>query len=269
MSRTSSRKVTIYSVLIVVCIVLLHYIGWLGFIERGLRKLTTPIMESAHEAGVAASSRWHFFQNNSEYGTLEQKYNELQHAFDIQTAQYKLTTEENSDLRKQLSFEKRHVTAGVMAEIISQETINNEQTIIIDKGSKNGLKVGQAVVAADGILVGTLIKTEDDIAIIRLLNDSQSRIGARVLNKDQSMGVVEGGYRVSLRMNLIPRDEKVLVGDQIVTSGIEQGIPKGLVIGTVAVVENEPYQPFQQAILTPAIDYNKLANVKVLTPTDL
>lgn len=269
MPRPLPRQLIISILLATAALVFFHYLGWLGPFERGARALITPIISTAHNLGASLGDRLNFFSNQTDYNVVEKNLSDLKEKFDTQNARLKLIEEENSNLRQQLSYAKRSKIDGVMAEIISQETVNNEQTILINRGSSQGLKNGQPVIVGDGTLVGTLIKTENDIAIVRLLNDSQSRVGARVLNKDGSLGAVEGGFRVSLRMNLIPRDETVLVGDQIVTSGIEDGMPRGLLIGTVAVVENEPYQPFQQAILTPSVDYNKLSIVRVLIGSDV
>jgi cell shape-determining protein MreC len=55
-----------------------------------------------------------------------------------------------------------------------------------------------------------------------------------------------------------------MVGDQIVTSGQDLEIPKGLLIGKVVSVENEAYQPFQQAILEPAVNLEKLIDVTII-----
>lgn len=114
-------------------------------------------------------------------------------------------------------------------------------------------------------MIGTIAKIEKNISLVRLINDNQSKIAATILNRDNSLGVVEGGYGLSIRMNFIPRNETVLIGDKIITSGLEQTIPKGLLIGEVAVAENEAYQPFQQAVLTSATDLSKLFIVSVLT----
>ena len=59
-------------------------------------------------------------------------------------------------------------------------------------------------------------------------------------------------------------NKKNNICDQIITSGLEQSIPRGLLIGEVAVAENEAYQPFQQAVLTTATDLSKLTIVSVL-----
>ena len=112
--------------------------------------------------------------------------------------------------------------------------------------------------------MGKITKVEKQLAVVRLISDNQIKVAATVLNNERSLGVVEGGYGLSVRMSFIPRNEVVQVGDQIITSGLELNIPRGLLIGSVAAVENEPYQPFQQAVLTPAADLAKLTLVSVL-----
>ena len=150
------------------------------------------------------------------------------------------------------------------AEVVGKNTDSADKTIIINVGEEAGLKVDQPVVAGDGILVGKITKVEKQLAVVRLISDNQIKVAATVLNNERSLGVVEGGYGLSVRMSFIPRNEVVQVGDQIITSGLELNIPRGLLIGSVAAVENEPYQPFQQAVLTPAADLAKLTLVSVL-----
>jgi rod shape-determining protein MreC len=114
-------------------------------------------------------------------------------------------------------------------------------------------------------MIGKIIQVERDISVARLVNDNQSSVGATMLNRDRSLGVVEGGFGISLQMNLIPRDEVVQIGDSIVTSGLEEFIPRGLVLGTVASIENEAYKPFQKAIVTPGVDLSKLTIVSIVS----
>jgi rod shape-determining protein MreC len=65
-------------------------------------------------------------------------------------------------------------------------------------------------------------------------------------------------------MQFVPRNEIIHIDDQIITSGLEKGIPRGLLIGRVAEVENEAYQGFQKITLVPATDLAKLNLVTVL-----
>jgi len=148
--------------------------------------------------------------------------------------------------------------------IVGKNIENTERVVAISTGSDSGIKVGQPVVVLEGIIVGKVIRVEQNLSWVRLINDSNSKIAAVILNKERSQGVVEGGYGLSVNMNFIPRNEKVSVGETVVTSGLDPNTPKGLLLGTVAAVINEAYQPFQKAVLNPAVDLSKLTVVGVI-----
>jgi len=175
-----------------------------------------------------------------------------------------ILSNENNDLKDQLNYKKNINYKIITSRVISRDFDNVTKSIILDQGSNAGVKLNAAVVAGTGVFVGKIIKVEPDIAIARLINDSQAKLSATVLNTTKSLGAVEGGHGLSLRLQFIPRDEMIIVGDQVITSGFEEQIPRGILIGNIAVIENEAYQPFQSAILTPGTDLNKLLIVGVV-----
>ncbi len=245
-------------------LIFFHYFGWLGALEHGVRSLIIPISTKITQWRLSSQDSYNYFANQKNLvGQYNKCLSEDQDS-DVADARIKDLEKENNEIRKQLNFFHRRNFTAVGADIVGQSSNSAEKMVIIDAGSSAGIKLGQPVVARDGILVGTIAKVERDIAMVRLINDNQSKIAATILNKDGSLGVVEGGYGLSVRMNFIPRNETVLIGDKIITSGLEQAIPRGLLIGEVAVAENEAYQPFQQAVLTTAIDLYKLTIVSVL-----
>jgi rod shape-determining protein MreC len=187
----------------------------------------------------------------------------LQNA-EVSAAKINILIDENNSLKQLLKFQDSGKTKMAVARVIGKNTDSTDQTILIDRGSTEGIKIGQPVIVGDGILVGKVIKAEDGISTVRLMNDSQFKIAATVLNNSRSLGVVEGGYGLSIKMNFIPRNETVMNGDQIITSGLEPNMPRGLLIGTVTAIENETYQPFQAAVLAPVTDLSKLYLVSVL-----
>ena len=65
-------------------------------------------------------------------------------------------------------------------------------------------------------------------------------------------------------MNFIPQNETIEIGNTVVTSGFEDGIPRGLVIGTIETFEKEPYQPFQSAVIVPPKDFGRVTTVTIL-----
>lgn len=241
-----------------------HYLGLVRAVETGIRKITIPILREMHGFSIKIGENYQFFRNRSEFFKAYEECSLSSNNMSVIESQMKTLSEENLELKKQLNYVQKNKIQSVLAKVIGREILTSSQTIIIDRGEAEGIKLDQPVIVGDGILIGKITKVEKDFAMVRLVNDNQSRIGSVILNKEKSQGVVEGGFGISLRMNLIPRDEDVIVGDQVVTSGLEKAIPRGLLLGSVAVIENEPYKPFQQAILTPGTNLSKLTSVSIL-----
>src|SRR5690606_13037166 len=151
---------------------------------------------------------------------------------------------ENERLQEALEFKERqrrlydyeYVIAQVTA--VSQDPFN--PTIKINLGSTDGIRPDMAVVTTDG-LVGLVSRTfplYSTVMPITTLNGqspASKAISATVLGQEQSFGII-GRYdagRGMLVMNKIAEDDPLKEGDQIITSGLGQVFPFGLVIGTV------------------------------------
>ena len=244
-------------------LLLFYYLGWLWPLQRALNALVFPLLERIHQAGVAVRT------------TIDLRPNEARRRAEAcemqlgrtetQAARAAMLTSENDELRKLVALKNRLADAMVAAEVVGKEIANTQQVLLLNKGSAAGLAAGQPVVMGDGTLVGRIVKAAPDVSWALLITDSQSKVAATLLNNDHSLGVVEGGNGISVRMKFIPRNETVAVGERVITSGLEENIPRGLFIGTVAVVENESFQPFQQALVSPPHDLSKVTVVGVLT----
>ena len=182
----------------------------------------------------------------------------------VDTAKLIQLQEENILLREQLHFSTGTNKEGIGAEAIGRGIDPIATTIVINRGSRDGIQVGRAVVVGNGIFIGKIVSVHEKSAIVQLINDTQSRIAATILNHDHSLGIVEGGFGISVRLKFIPQNEEVKVGDIVVSSGLQENIPRGLVIGTVEAVEKKPQEPFQQAILRPLRNLNDITAVMVL-----
>lgn len=244
--------------------IVLHFFRVLRPIEDGVRNITVPILGRVHGISINVGNNYQFFKNRSDFIAAYEECSAGAQKNDILISNVKMLTDENIELKKQLHYFDKKTINHVLANVVGREILSTEQSVIIDRGAKDGISIDDPVIVQDGILVGKVAKVNDTISVVRLLNDNTSRVGATILNKDKSLGVVEGGFGISLKMSLIPRDETILVGDQIVASGLETSTPRGLLVGSVAEIENEPYKPFQQAIITPATDLSKLTVVSVL-----
>jgi len=264
MLHSSNKKPYFYLGSILLLIIVFHYAGWLVSTENFFRSLLIPSFTQIHTLSVRVGDNYQFFKNRQDFFTSYAQCSATAQNQQIREARLKILEDENNELRKQLGFRRELTINSVTAEVVGNNIEGEEKTITINAGSALGIKINQPVVAGSGVMIGKIVKVEENISVVRLINDSRSKVAGTVLNSERSPGVVEGGYGLSLRMNFIPRDETVLVGNEIVTSGLEPNIPRGLLLGTVAVVENEAYQPFQQTVLTPAINLSKLIWVSIL-----
>lgn len=254
---------------VVALIALLHFVGVLLPVEGTIRRLITPGSQLLYSVTVTLRDETETFASVDELKAAYGKVKDELVTTKVDQTELTLLRHENDELRKQLSYVVsstfHHLGAEVVADVVGRNIEPFGSTLIINRGTGDGVRVGQPVMAHRGVMVGKVIRAETDIAIVRLLTDGQSSVAATVLNKEKSLGIVVGGFGLSIRMNWIPGDEDVRVGDTIVTSGLEPGIPRGLIIGTVDVIEREPYQAFQRAVISPATEQNQLRMLLILT----
>lgn len=261
------KKTYIYLGAFFALLIFFNYLGWLNPIKNLGHALFTPIFRQTSEISINLNDNYLFFKDKEDFFNAYRDAESRAQRAEVLAAENETLRRENDQLKELLAFQETLTAPLLTARVIGKSSDGTQKTVIIDHGEEQGIKIGQPVVSENGILVGRVIKTEKNIANVRLINDSQSKIAAVILNDTDSPGVVEGGYGLSVKMNFIPRNEVVMNGDRVITSGLEEDIPRGLFLGQVVAVENESYQPFQEAILTPGTDLNKLFLVGViLTP---
>ena len=254
-------------IVIIAClffIILIHYIGWLKPVEHLFRQFIKPGSGLVYKWSVEFSGVREEFNSVQD---LETAYIDLKNKYDealVGKVEADLLRDENQELRSQLNWLQISDYNILGATVVGKSTELLSDSIILDRGEEDGVKVGLPVIAGGGVLVGKIARVEKDMSVVRLINDQQSKIAATLMNKDKSIGIVEGGYGLSIQMNFIPQNESVPVGELVITSGLEGEIPRGLLIGTVDAVEKEAYQPFQKAIVKPLANLNKINLVSII-----
>lgn len=153
---------------------------------------------------------------------------------------------------------------GVTATIIGQDTSPVFRSIIIDKGSDDGVLVGMPVESSRG-LVGQVFRTTANSAQIILITDNISSIPAR-LGTTRATGLVRGGgLGGAMALDWVKPEAQIQVGEVVFTSGLGGKFPQDMVIGRVVEVERREADLFQRAIVQPAVDFDSLEVVFVIT----
>ena len=150
------------------------------------------------------------------------------------------------------------------ATIIGYDTSPLFRSIIIDKGSDDGVLVGMPVESARG-LVGQVYRTTANSAMVMLVTDNISSIPAR-LGSSRATGIVRGGgLGGAMTMDWIDLEDQVAVGEVVLTSGLGGRFPQDMVIGRIGEVERREAELFQRAIVQPVVDFDSLEVVFVVT----
>ncbi len=150
------------------------------------------------------------------------------------------------------------------ASVIGQDSNQSVRSIIIDKGSADGLRVGMPVESARG-LVGQIFRTTQNSSQVVLINDSSSAVPAR-LGNSRATGILRGGgVGGSLSIDWIDLKHQVEVGEVVLTSGLGGRFPQDLVIGRVIEVDRREAELFQRAVVQSAVDIDSLEVLFVIT----
>jgi len=259
-------KYFLYGLLAIIVVIFLHYLGWLRQVESLLIKGLSPLQENINQVVKGSKNfyeRW--LKKRDLLKENEQLKNQLI-KLAIDDSRLKALQEENELLKKELNFVEESKLKFVSAKIISGVSDPFSRSVIINRGKRDGLEKGLAVVASEGILVGKISEVYDDFSKVILLNDNSSKVAATIQNLDHTVGLVEGQYGLSFSMTNIPQNQEVKEGDKVVTSGLEGKIPKNLLIAEVESVKSTENEIFKTAILKPIISLDNLSYVEIIVP---
>ena len=166
-------------------------------------------------------------------------------------------------LEQLLEFRQLLALPTMSARVIAADATPYFLTLTVDRGTEDGIRSDQAVLAPTGVVGRVVGQPAARAARVQLLTDRNAAAGA-LIERTRASGVVMGeDDETSLRMEYVSNLETVWVGDRIVTSGIDGIYPKGFAIGTVTDVA--PGVGLYQTIrIAPAVEFSQLEDVLVV-----
>ena len=168
-----------------------------------------------------------------------------------------------SRLQSLLDLQDSYSLQSTAARIISSSTDSWTSTVTIDKGSTSGLTVGMPIMASNGI-IGQIIQCNPTTSVVRLVTDESSSISAMV-QSSRAQGMINGSATGQVTLELIRTAQTVEVGDVVVTSGLGGVFPKGLPLGRVTSVENNPGSLYLDIVVEPFAHTENNEEVLVIT----
>jgi len=263
---------------VLLLLIFLHYAKLLEPVESFFNQSLKPIFGSLYS--LSANINKTYLEKTIkqdlavELKQAEEKINQLL----AENVKLRFLEEENLVLRKHLNFLSKDNRRYLMSSIIFRGELagssgEGNQSVVIDKGSADGLFAGLAVVSSlvygtssQGVIIGKIADVKEHIAEVYLVTNKNSKLAASIFGENKTSGIATGELGLTIKMDFIPQTENIKAGDIVATSGLEQSIPRGLLIGRVAKVSKENNEVWQTATIEPLIDLETLSIVSVLLP---
>lgn len=271
-NKAVRRRAMAYGTLLVISLVLMTISSnpLIRELQHGVAFAFKPIQQAIDGVASEVSS---IATTIAEIDQLRQENETLRSQNDLLDAESRSAAElrrENElltallQLRNGLDYETRAVS------VIARESSEARRALVLDRGSDDGLAVGQVVIGAGGSLVGRITEVGSSIAHVVLISDPTSTVTGQLLSSSAT-GKVVGQLGGALVMTDVDSAADVAIGEEVFTAGIELGVglrspyPKGLLVGRVVHVTIDPNEVVQTVFLEPAAPLDRLEFLLVIT----
>ena len=256
------RKVALLLSLVAVCLLLLT-LQTRGYASRAgdlVALVTTPVHAGLARASRAALGVWTTYHDWKNVRAENRRLREENQRLRVEALRVTETDDENRRLRHLLTLQERLPLATLSGEVIAREWGGWVRALTVNRGRGDRIARMTAVISPEG-LVGRIVEVRAGAAIVQVLTDPASTVGAHVV-RTRTQGIVEGEPRGTLRFKYMARDGGgIQVGDLIVTSGAGGLAPRGIPMGRVHAIDDRGSALFNYAQLTPAVDFARIDEV--------
>lgn len=171
--------------------------------------------------------------------------------------------EENARLRQELDFFESERYPITVARIVSRITEQGSVFFVLNRGERDGIAVGAPVIYG-GTLIGKITKSGPTFSVAVPLSASGVKTAATLPGILSTSGIVEGELNVALILRLVPKDVALHEGVKVITSGLEDRVPRGLLIGTIGNIESPAQDLFQSADVKAAARFEDALLVSII-----
>jgi rod shape-determining protein MreC len=235
-------------------------------LRRWTVALVTPVERLVHGSSLHTRGVWdnyidlrHTREQNQQLKQEITRLREEEAAFAEDAAQ-------GRRLQAVLGFQQQYISKTVAAQVIGTSGTDRSHVLYLDKGLADGLRPNQPVITPYGI-VGKLRDVFPHTSQLLLINDSSSGAGV-LLESTRIRGILRGTSAGEIQINNLTPDQRIKVGEQVVTSGGDQVFPRGLPVGTIqSIVPDLQHQPYTAITIKPAANLSQLEELLVITGT--
>jgi rod shape-determining protein MreC len=271
-NRRARRRWITYTVLLVITLLLMAFSSnpAVREVQRGFNFAYKPVQAALSSVAESVAS---VVGAITEIDRLRIDNAALQEANDRLTNENKrleVIRQENDQLTGLLQLQNGFDHQTVAARVIGRETLPTIRMVTLDKGTDDGLAMGDVVIVQGGALAGRITDIGSTFAKVTLLSDASSVVIGQ-LSASSSTGEIRGEAGGVLVMKNIDASVAIALDEEVYTAGLELagGIrspyPRGLVVGSVVDVQRDATDVVQTAFVQPAANLAGFSLVLVIT----
>ncbi len=229
-----------------------------------VQTITYPVQTSVQAVVSTIKNTWNSYINlievNEENKLLKQQLLNMEEKLN----QHIENSVQFFRLRSQLLFAQKKARKEIFSEIIGESADNTHQIRLINRGSNQLLQRNYIVIRKEG-LVGRIQSVSPYQSSVQLIIDHRSRVPA-LIQRNRVRGLIYGTHD-GMEMRQINQHAKIKIGDRVISSGLGNLYPKGILIGWVSGINHEPHELFKTARLDSAVDFNQIEEVFAILPS--
>ncbi len=169
---------------------------------------------------------------------------------------------ENGRLRALLDFKAKSSWRMVPAEVIGREMSLWSRTLLLNRGTRDGIENGMAVITPVG-LVGQISEAGGSASRVVLMTDPHFRV-AGTLARTRTFGLITGNASGECLLTYLPLNADLKSGEPVLTTGGRSFCPEGIPVGTVQAVNEDSSRLFLSARIQPAVNLSALDEVLIV-----
>lgn len=240
-----------------------------GAVLKDVRRVLAAMAYPIHVLvdSPAAAGRW-ISDSFATRGQLSDENEQLQRRLLEQSARLQRLASleaENARLRGLLDSTAKVGDRVLIGEIMSVDMNPFRHRIVVNRGSRDEVFIGQALIDADGVL-GQVTRDQVFSAEAILITDIDHALPVEVLRNRQRTIAVGTGRLDRLSLPYLPRNADVRIGDLLVTSGLGGTFPAGYPVGTVKSISSEAGDEFLTVEAEPAANLSRVREVLLIWP---
>jgi len=220
--------------------------------QTGINSMLTGI-SNIKDKYLAVNDLW--LENQSLKGQVSE--------LEAQVNNFREAKATNLRLRKLLGLKNQAFAQSVSAMVVGSSASTWFQSLTIDKGTKQAIQKGMAVISPSGI-VGQIWSVAPNSSKVLLVTDHNSGVDV-IAQRTRARGIVSGSLDKGPVMEYVTRNENIREGDRLITSGLDNIFPKGQLVGTVGKVQVNSYGLFQDVSVRLAVDPERIEEVLIVS----